>query len=123
MNEAFALVASFLPFLCSSSNFIHTQQEAEKKVKSLRKKIKELTASYDKSEDDLKGLQCVGQIVGEVLKQVDDEGEKYIVKTSSGPRYLVGRRLKLDKSKLKPGVRVTLEMLTLTIMKVLPREV
>ena len=101
---------------------IHTQ-ESEKKVKTLRKKIKELTSSYDKSEDDLKGLQCVGQIVGEVLKQVDDAGEKYIVKASSGPRYLVGRRTRLDKNKLKAGVRVTLEVLTLTIMKVLPREV
>eukprot|EP01061_Rhynchopus_euleeides_P012092 TRINITY_DN21709_c0_g2_i1.p1 TRINITY_DN21709_c0_g2~~TRINITY_DN21709_c0_g2_i1.p1 ORF type:complete len:395 (+),score=163.02 TRINITY_DN21709_c0_g2_i1:120-1304(+) len=102
---------------------VQSYREAEKKVKALRKKIRELTAAYDKSEDDLKGLQCVGQIVGEVLKQVDDDGEKYIVKTSSGPRYLVGRRLRLDKSKLKPGVRVTLEVLTLTIMRVLPREV
>eukprot|EP00754_Rhynchopus_humris_P051391 Rhum_TRINITY_DN951_c0_g1::Rhum_TRINITY_DN951_c0_g1_i1::g.2860::m.2860/K03064/PSMC6, RPT4; 26S proteasome regulatory subunit T4 len=102
---------------------VSTYRESEKKVKTLRKKIKELTSSYDKSEDDLKGLQCVGQIVGEVLKQVDDAGEKFIVKASSGPRYLVGRRTRLDKNKLKAGVRVTLEVLTLTIMKVLPREV
>eukprot|EP01059_Diplonema_ambulator_P018067 TRINITY_DN3022_c1_g1_i2.p1 TRINITY_DN3022_c1_g1~~TRINITY_DN3022_c1_g1_i2.p1 ORF type:complete len:410 (+),score=126.71 TRINITY_DN3022_c1_g1_i2:48-1232(+) len=102
---------------------IKSHRETEKKVKELRNKVKQMTAQYDKSEDDLKGLQCVGQIVGEVLKQVDEEGEKYIVKASSGPRYLVGKRIRLDKNKLKPGVRVTLEMLTLTIMKVLPREV
>ena len=28
---------------------------------------------YQKSEDDIKALQSVGQIIGEVLKQIDDE--------------------------------------------------
>jgi 26S proteasome regulatory subunit T4 len=45
------------------------------------------------------------------------------VKASSGPRYVVGVKSKLDKSKLKIGSRVTLDMTTLTIMRVLPREV
>jgi len=36
--------------------------------------------------------------VAEVLKKVDDE--KYIVKASSGPRYVVGVKSKLDKNKL-----------------------
>ena len=60
-------------------------------------------------------------IIGEVLKQVDDE--KFIVKASSGPRYVVGSRPKIDKSTLKPGSRVALDMTTLTIMRKLPREV
>ena len=46
-----------------------------------------------------------------------------IVKASSGPRYVVGCRSKLDKAKLKQGVRVALDMTTLTIMRMLPREV
>ena len=46
-----------------------------------------------------------------------------IVKASSGPRYVVGVRVKLDKAKLKPGTRVTLDMTTLTIMRALAREV
>jgi len=46
-----------------------------------------------------------------------------IVKASSGPRYVVGCRSKLDKSSLKQGVRVALDMTTLTIMRMLPREV
>ena len=46
-----------------------------------------------------------------------------IVKASSGPRYVVGCRRKLDKSKLIPNTRVTLDMTTLTIMRALPREV
>lgn len=46
-----------------------------------------------------------------------------IVKASSGPRYVVGCRSKVDKEKLKQGTRVALDMTTLTIMRILPREV
>lgn len=49
--------------------------------------------------------------------------DKFIVKASMGPRYVVGVRTKLDKDDLKPGTRVTLDMTTLTIMRILPREV
>ena len=46
-----------------------------------------------------------------------------IVKASSGPRYVVGCRSKVDKAKLTAGTRVALDMTTLTIMRYLPREV
>jgi len=46
-----------------------------------------------------------------------------IVKASSGPRYVVGCRNQVSKDKLKQGVRVALDMTTLTIMRILPREV
>lgn len=42
-----------------------------------REEIKELTKLYDKSENDLKALQSVGQIVGEVLKQLTEDKCKY----------------------------------------------
>lgn len=83
--------------------------------------MRELRANYDKTEDDLKALQSVGQIVGEVLKQIAPE--HFIVKASSGPRYIVGCRSKIDKAKLVPTTRVALDMTTLTIMRALPREV
>lgn len=115
--------------------------------------LKQLKGDYDKSEDDLKALQSVGQIVAEVLRRLDDERctythccyarplkrcrletdlnfvilhfcvSKVIVKASSGPRYIVGCRNKLNRDELKPGVRVTLDMTTMTIMRKLPREV
>merc|ERR1711931_460704 len=65
--------------------------------------------------------QSVGQIVGEVLKQLTEE--KFIVKATNGPRYVVGCRRQIDKTKLKSGTRVALDMTTLTIMRYLPREV
>ena len=80
-----------------------------------------LGMEYQKTEDDLQALQSVGQIIGEVLRQLTED--KFIVKASSGPRYVVGCRNKVDKKKLVSGVRVTLDMTTLTIMRMLPREV
>ncbi|EGW01227.1 26S protease regulatory subunit S10B [Cricetulus griseus] len=65
-------------------------KEIDGRLKELREQLKELTKQYEKSENDLKALQSVGQ---------------------------------LDKSKLKPGTRVALDMTTLTIMRYLPREV
>jgi ATP-dependent 26S proteasome regulatory subunit len=46
-----------------------------------------------------------------------------IVKASSGPRYVVSYRPALPAHKLKAGTRVSLDMTTLTIMRILPREV
>lgn len=182
-------------------------KEVDTKVRSLRESVKELKKDYDKTEDDLKALQSVGQIIGEVLRQLDEErceltwctmdrraggggrlaattstahglwshqqtakrGSGFaqalfvsscflctstplrqhrppalarlcsppltgrpapcylppadIVKASSGPRYVVGCRAKVDKAKLTAGTRVSLDMTTLTIMRALPREV
>ncbi|KAI6226172.1 26S proteasome regulatory subunit 10B [Aphelenchoides fujianensis] len=77
-------------------------KEVEAKLKELRKKETEMQKDHDKSENDIKSLQSVGQIVGEVLKQLTEE--KFI-------------------ELLKQGTRVALDMTTLTIMRQLPREV
>nr|KYP40792.1 26S protease regulatory subunit S10B [Cajanus cajan] len=62
------------------------------------------------------------QIIGEVLRPLDNE--RLIVKASSGTRYVVGCRSKVDKEKLtSTGTRVVLDMTTLTLMRALPREV
>eukprot|EP00999_Lentomonas_sp_LEN2_P002595 NODE_476_length_1459_cov_102.751502_g443_i0.p1 GENE.NODE_476_length_1459_cov_102.751502_g443_i0~~NODE_476_length_1459_cov_102.751502_g443_i0.p1 ORF type:complete len:394 (+),score=83.33 NODE_476_length_1459_cov_102.751502_g443_i0:157-1338(+) len=96
-------------------------RELEARVKELRLTIRDSEKKYDKTEEDLKNLQSVGQTIGEVLKQLDDE--RFVVKSSSGPRYVVGCRRRLDKDKLVQGTRVALDMTTLTIMRKLPREV
>ncbi|KAA8905962.1 hypothetical protein TRICI_005213 [Trichomonascus ciferrii] len=96
-------------------------REWDAKLKELRMSIKGLDKQFEKTEDDIKALQSVGQIIGEVLKQLDEE--RYIVKASNGPRYIVGCRNTIKKEALKQGVRVALDMTTLTIMRILPREV
>ena len=96
-------------------------REMESKVRTLRLGLRDCNKEFDKTEDDLKALQSVGQIIGELLRQLDEH--RYIVKASSGPRYVVGCRNKVKREALKPGTRVTLDMTTLTIMRILPREV
>lgn len=48
-------------------------KEVDAKVRKLREDAKEIKKDYDKTEDDLKALQSVGQIIGEVLRQLDEE--------------------------------------------------
>ncbi|KAF8327204.1 uncharacterized protein EI90DRAFT_3018270 [Cantharellus anzutake] len=91
------------------------------RLKNLRFSLRDLEKEYEKTEEDIKAVQSVGQIIGEVLKQLDDE--RFIVKASSGPRYVVSFRPTLPVDKLKAGTRVSLDMTTLTIMRILPREV
>ncbi|KAK6121461.1 hypothetical protein DH2020_044796 [Rehmannia glutinosa] len=124
-------------------------KELEGRVRSVRENLRATKKEYAKTEDDLKSLQSVGQIIGEVLRPLDNErcycdmicvivggalcflrNENdivitilVIVKASSGPRYVVGCRSKVDKDKLTAGTRVVLDMTTLTIMRALPREV
>jgi len=100
---------------------VQEHREYESRVKKLREQVKELSADYERTEDHLKALQSVGQIIGEVLRQLDED--RFIVKASSGPRYVVTCKVKLDKTKLVSGTRVSLDMTTLTIMRQLPREV
>lgn len=110
---------------------VREAREKEDKLKEVRMNIKQFDKAYDQSEEDIKALQSVGQIIGEVLKRLD--GDKYIVKSSNGPRYIVGVRPlllegggeqeKADVEPLPQGTRVALDMTTLTIMRKLPREV
>lgn len=100
---------------------LQEHREVEARLKEAREQLKELNNNYEKSENNLKALQSVGQIVGEILKQLTEE--KYIVKATNGPRYVVGIRRGIDKAKLRQGTRVALDMTTLTIMRMLPREV
>lgn len=48
-------------------------REWEAKLKAIRGEIKDLQKRYDQTEDNIKALQSVGQIIGEVLKQLDEE--------------------------------------------------
>ena len=52
-------------------------REMEAKLKALRLDIKGLQKDFDTTEDNIKALQSVGQIIGEVLKQLDEERCKH----------------------------------------------
>lgn len=100
---------------------VQEHRKFETGLKKIREEIKAKSGEFDKTEEHIKALQSVGQIIGEVLTKLDDE--KFIVKASSGPRYVVACKQKINREKLKPGTRIALDMTTLTIMRILPREV
>lgn len=100
---------------------VQEHRRFETGLKKIRDEIKEKSGEFDKTEQHIKALQSVGQIIGECMTQLDED--RYIVKASSGPRYVVACKQQIDKKKLKPGIRIALDMTTLTIMRILPREV
>ncbi|KAF7359429.1 26S proteasome regulatory ATPase rpt4 [Mycena sanguinolenta] len=100
---------------------MRAHETSSESLKNLRFSLKDLGKAYEKTEEDIKAVQSIGQIIGEVMKQLDDE--RFIVKASSGPRYVVSYRPTLPVAKLKSGTRVALDMTTLTIVRILPREV
>ncbi len=54
-------------------------REMEAKLKTLRIDIKGLQKDFDTTEDNIKALQSVGQIIGEVLKQLDEERCEFLI--------------------------------------------
>ncbi len=54
-------------------NKLLESREWESKLKALRMDIKGLQTEFETTEDNIKALQSVGQIIGEVLKQLDEE--------------------------------------------------
>ena len=74
-------------------------REWEAKLKTLRLDIKGLQKDFDTTEDNIKALQSVGQIIGEVLKQLDEE------RCEPGPVYQsslrMKSRMKIDRDSLQ----------------------
>lgn len=60
-------------------NKLLESREMEAKLKTLRLDIKGLQKDFDTTEDNIKALQSVGQIIGEVLKQLDQERCELII--------------------------------------------
>jgi len=58
---------------CLLESEASVSQELDAKVRALREEVKKTRKEFDKSEEDLKALQSVGQIIGEVLRQLDAE--------------------------------------------------
>ncbi|GKT36278.1 Probable 26S proteasome regulatory subunit 10B [Aduncisulcus paluster] len=93
----------------------------QNEVKELRKAFDLLKGESDRAEDDVIALQTVGQIVGEFLRKLGPD--HYVVRSSLGPRYVVGAYKDVNPDELQEGCRISLDMSTLTIMRVLPKEV
>lgn len=100
---------------------IQQHEMASEDLKEERSILKQTNRALDKSEKDIKAMQVVGQNIGEILQEITTE--KYIVKTSHGPRYVVGCAKEIDRKRLRLGTRVSMDVVTLTITKILSKEV
>ncbi|EAL49331.2 26S protease regulatory subunit, putative [Entamoeba histolytica HM-1:IMSS-B] len=100
---------------------LKTYQAKEEALEKIKETLKVSKENMGRNEEMLLSLQTIGMSIGEVLKCLSEE--KYIVKVSLGPHYVVGCRSCIDKKKITQGTRVALDVSTNTIMKILPREV
>ncbi|KQK16699.1 26S proteasome regulatory subunit 10B homolog A [Brachypodium distachyon] len=96
-------------------------RELESRVRTGGDKLKSSKKELEKTKEHVQALQSPGQTVGEVLRAIDND--RFIIRSSAGPRYVTNCRTKLNREKLTPGTRVCLDNVTLTIMRILPREV
>lgn len=102
-------------------NAITANHDAKESLRDHQKILAQTKKKFEKSEKNLKAIQSIGLMVGDILKKISDD--KYIVKTSQGPRYVVTCVDDIDRTSLIEGSRVALDITTLTIMRVLGREV
>lgn len=56
---------------------LKSHEELSENLKKMRFGLRDLEKDFDRTEDNMKALQSVGQIIGEVLKQLDDERCEY----------------------------------------------
>lgn len=100
---------------------LKSHSKLQKDLRKMHEAHQNLMTDLKKAENDAEALQTIGQLIGDVLKRLDRE--RFIVKTSQGPRYVVGCKPTVEKDKIVEGTRVSLDLTTLTIMKILPREI
>ncbi|MHC1626922.1 MAG: proteasome-activating nucleotidase [Methanoculleaceae archaeon] len=92
------------------------QLEAEKRYAETQKIRYEREVRKLRSE--LEQLRSPPLIIGTVTDVLD--GDRAIVRSSAGPRFLVRTSHLIDKEFMKPGARVTLNQQSLAIVDVLP---
>lgn len=85
-------------------NKLLESREWEAKLKNLRMDLKGLAHDFDVTEDNIKALQSVGQIIGEVLKQLDEERCTFFAEGVSGSEDFANVEQSLSKPRRAPDM-------------------
>lgn len=100
-------------------------QELERKVEALAQHARALTHRNIELERELNKLRCELReinspplLVATVIEVIDEN--KALVKSSSGPEFVVQVSSKINAKQLKPGTRVALNQRNFALMEVLP---
>jgi proteasome regulatory subunit len=97
----------------------------EQRVRNLEHEKRTFEASYARLEHELRGLRAefehlrVPPLIAATLMDVLSDG-RAIVRSSTGPQFVVGISQLIKPDNLKPGSRVALNQRTFSIMEILP---
>ncbi len=69
-------------------------------------------------KSELERLKSTPQVVGNVVDVID--GNKVVIRSSTGPQFVVGASQFINSSDLVPGTRVSLNYQTLAVTSILP---
>ena len=91
---------------------VREHSEAEAALKKARLDVRDLVKEFNDTEDALRALQSVGQIIGDTLRQLDED--KFIVKARRRrpPRRAAPPSSSSDSSTPRPP-RLSLSLLSL----------
>ena len=98
----------------------------EKRLRNLETEKQLLDAERMRLEQELNGLRNEidrlrePPLVSATVIDLLDENGKVIVKSSTGPSFVVNASRKVKNEKLTPGMRVALNQRTFAIMEILP---
>nr|2WG5_A Chain A, GENERAL CONTROL PROTEIN GCN4, PROTEASOME-ACTIVATING NUCLEOTIDASE [synthetic construct]2WG5_B Chain B, GENERAL CONTROL PROTEIN GCN4, PROTEASOME-ACTIVATING NUCLEOTIDASE [synthetic construct]2WG5_C Chain C, GENERAL CONTROL PROTEIN GCN4, PROTEASOME-ACTIVATING NUCLEOTIDASE [synthetic construct]2WG5_D Chain D, GENERAL CONTROL PROTEIN GCN4, PROTEASOME-ACTIVATING NUCLEOTIDASE [synthetic construct]2WG5_E Chain E, GENERAL CONTROL PROTEIN GCN4, PROTEASOME-ACTIVATING NUCLEOTIDASE [synthetic con len=88
------------------------------RMKQLEDKVEELLSKNYHLENEVARLRSPPLLVG-VVSDILEDG-RVVVKSSTGPKFVVNTSQYINEEELKPGARVALNQQTLAIVNVLP---
>ncbi len=93
-------------------------RKARSEIKHLQEEVRNLTKEVSRLTVELEKIKHPPLIVGHVLDVLADE--RVVIKSSTGPNFVVPAAEFVDKARLRPGARVSLNQSNLTVVGVLP---
>src|ERR1041384_1039366 len=94
------------------------KRRATTEVKHLREEVRNLTKEVQRLTIELEKVKHPPLIVGSVLDVLVDG--RVVIKSSTGPNFVVPVADFVDRAKLTPGTRVSLSQANLTVVGILP---
>ena len=94
------------------------KRSADKEIKTLRDEVRGLTKEVQRLTVELEKVKHPPLVVGHVLDVLVDG--RVVIKSSTGPNFVVPAAEFVDKKQLKPGTRVSLAQNNLTVVGILP---
>lgn len=97
-------------------------REQNQKIESEKKFVESQKVKYEREvrqlKSELERLKTMPMVVGTVMEVLGDG--KLIVRSTTGPQFIVGASQFIKSADLRPGMQVAMNHQTLSVMEVLP---